>query len=706
VAVSLVTTVPFSDGTTTGGTSTTGTVPSATTAVGDTAIFFMCQNAGSSAVFTAPTGWSTVAGPDQTGSTSAERTQVYGKDLVSGDLGSSVTFSSSGSGTRTFGVLVIFRGTSLASITAPAATTNTTNTTSITSPAVTTTVASSWVVGLWAVRVATAAPAPTLSYPGTETFIDRSRTAFTASPNYTAEVSRLTTPGAAGSYGGITATASATTSNQHAYTLIVPPGGTGQSGTATAAGTGAATVGNLVTHPYAESAAGVGSVTVSGLVTKIDGVLAPAGVGSVTVTGATSGGSAAAVAGGVGSASVAAAGGTSQISFVGSAAAQTPVETPPATTSIVSALPAGVQANDLILLAVHRSQDYAISSTPTGYISLDTVVDTGTSPTATATDIYYRFADGTESTTGPTFSVATATRFIVHSAVYRGVDTTAPFIAHGGQATATSTANRVAPALTNTNTNAWAVYATALRQVASPVSFTPPTGMTERQDTDIGVTTTTNLAAEWAGTAAAIGSTGSITYTGTSSGATSISTAWAAFLKPAAVVAPVVGALSAGGTGAATIGGPVVVVVSAAGAGAASASAALPVDTIPGVDTASATGAATVGNTTVRSGTETAAGVGTATVTGLVIKIDGVLRPAGVGTATVTGLGILVAPSHVTTQATIAFNGIATATLLAVSPGIATLASDGTSDAELASDGTSTATVLAVPPGVATIQTT
>lgn len=496
-------------------------------------------------------------------------------------------------------------------------------------------------------------------------------------------------------------------------------GGTGGvpatvTGSVSALGAGGAAVSGFGVSADAPTAGGVGAATVTGRVTTF-GITVAAGVGGATVVGT---------------------GGTATISFVGAAVAQTPAETAPSTSSLGAVLPSGITADDLILVAVHRQQDYPIVATPTGYTLLDHVLDSGTSPAAADTDIYYRFADGSETTAGPTFSTASPARFIIHAAVYRGVDKAATFIAHGGQDTAgVSTASRVAPTLSNTNTRAWGVFAAAGKNITTPSSFTPPPGLIDRLDSDIGAvdtgTSTGNLSAEWADTAAQIGSTGSITYTSTSSAATANATAWAAFLKPTTGGVVQSGSVTAIAAGHATVTGFVSPsgVEAAAGVGSATVTARMTASVVAvavGAGSVAVTAVVTkstvlhpagAGGATVSAAREqlfgvTAAGVGGGSLTGSVVIVlppAGVtaVAAAGVGAAVVAGVVGIVVPPHIVVTATLVSNGLSDATLLAVPLGVATLADLGElPDADVTSDGMSTATVLPVAPGDATVQTT
>lgn len=203
------------DGQTTNVTTVNVTIP-ASAQVGDVAMFVMAQNTGS-AVFTGPAGWTSVSGPDDNNTTL--RSQVWAKQLGAGEAGTTAAFTSSASA-RLPGALSVFSGVDYAALSDAVASLTTAGTTH-TSPPVTTSAAGVGIVSFWVLRSAAAAPSPTVTLPGTHTADSLTRTAFTASPNYTIQASHLTTPGAAGNYGGLTATSSlAATSN--VYTIALP----------------------------------------------------------------------------------------------------------------------------------------------------------------------------------------------------------------------------------------------------------------------------------------------------------------------------------------------------------------------------------------------------------------------------------------------------------------------------------------------------
>jgi hypothetical protein len=201
------------------------------------------------------------------------------------------------------------------------------------------------------------------------------------------------------------------------------------------------------------------------------------------------------------------------------------------------ALPSGLADGDVLILAVHRTHDYALSSsTPAGYTHLRNILDVATTPNAAHTDFYWRACDGSEGATGPTFTTPSTTRWVIHAAAYRGVDTADPFIAENGTVTGGTTVNQEAPQVSNTDAAAWGLYAGGAR-LTSPNSWTPPTGLTERADTDGGVVSSVNMISEWADSAGPI-AVGDHSYTGVTSTAVASGTSWAAILRPVSLGGP------------------------------------------------------------------------------------------------------------------------------------------------------------------------
>lgn len=222
------------------------------------------------------------------------------------------------------------------------------------------------------------------------------------------------------------------------------------------------------------------------------------------------------------------------ISYVGSAAAIAGGGANSTVNNATATLPSGLASGDLLLLFVDRTNDFALTSgTPAGYSFLRNILDVNTTPSAAQTDIYYKICTGSETTTGPNFTASSQTRWIIHAAAYRGVNTTTPFIVQNGQGEAGTSATHAAPAITNTNASAWAVFHALTRGSATPQSWTPPTGFTERLDTDAAVAGTTNLYAITADSNAVV-ATGANTYSATATSSASAATAWAAYLNPIA----------------------------------------------------------------------------------------------------------------------------------------------------------------------------
>jgi hypothetical protein len=193
-------------------------VPSAAQA-GDVAVFAMTQNTGV-ATFTAPAGWTPLrTAPD--GVNNNLQVQVWKKQLVVADVGSSVTFQSDVSA-RLPGILLVYRGALYSQVITGAPTAAATAVLSHASPAVTTTVNETGVVNIWALRVATAAPSADLTVPGTQTLDRTVKTAFTSTPNYTLVGSHRTTPAVAGTYASQTGTSSALATSV-VFTVTLPP---------------------------------------------------------------------------------------------------------------------------------------------------------------------------------------------------------------------------------------------------------------------------------------------------------------------------------------------------------------------------------------------------------------------------------------------------------------------------------------------------
>jgi len=337
------------------------------------------------------------------------------------------------------------------------------------------------------------------------------------------------------------------------------------------------------------------------------------------------------------------------ISYVGAAAATAGSSS--TTTTATAALPTGIAAGDLLILAVHRTSDYPLTSTtPSGWVFIRNILDTGASPNAGQTDLYYRYADGTETTTGPTFTTASTTRWILHCGAYRGGSPTYPFVAEGAATQTFNVATHASPSLTNTDPAAWTVFA-VLARGASPASWTPDPALTERLDTDLGTTNSSNIYAEWSDSATTVAAD-TYTYAATASAASNIGTHWLAFLASDRVA--IAGATAT--ASASTAGGTVTAGATITGA------------TATATATARAGSIATWRGLTPWTATDPWAGpdsnpsttiVGGATATARATTAAGVLQTGsvaiGYGYATLTGNGVGLA--------TLAVNGVGAATL-------------------------------------------
>lgn len=220
MAVTYVGTATANNGQSVGFGSASFTMPGA---VGDTAIVCGTVNSGVADFTTPSADWvPLLAAPLSINGNLM--VQAWAKDLVSGDPGATFTWGTTGSVTRFPGDLVVLRGTAAGQLSVPTPTTHTTAVTSHANPALTTTINDTEIVSFWALRNATAT-APTITVPTSHTAASVSKTAFSTSPNYTLQSSYLTTPGAAGPYGGQVATTSSATSI--VLSVAAPPVGAG-----------------------------------------------------------------------------------------------------------------------------------------------------------------------------------------------------------------------------------------------------------------------------------------------------------------------------------------------------------------------------------------------------------------------------------------------------------------------------------------------
>lgn len=268
MAVTYVGGATANDGQTSAASSAVFTIPAAAQA-GDTAIVCIAQNSGA-ATFTPPSGWTSLSGPDVVSSNC--ESQVWAKDLVSGDPGSSATFTSSSSA-RLPGDMLVLRGTAAASLSVTSGSV-VTGTTSWTTPAITTTVDNSEVIAILVARTGTST-APSITTPSGNTAAATAKTAFGTSPNFTVGSfykTALASP--AGSYGGVAVTLSAAATGT-AYSLAAAPTSSAFSGSAAFSGSG--TLSTVDTPKPATSVALSGSGTLAASGTPHPGASAALG---------------------------------------------------------------------------------------------------------------------------------------------------------------------------------------------------------------------------------------------------------------------------------------------------------------------------------------------------------------------------------------------------------------------------------------------
>jgi hypothetical protein len=188
-------------GTTNQVSSISGTVPAAAVA-GDVLVIAGRQSSGVNTLSTSgPTTPSLISGPQITNSNNDA--WLWGMDMSADDLGATATISSSGAGYFD-GLLLVMSGVQTSGLIVTV-TKVTSATTSLTTPAITTTVANSEVINLYALRAASSTT-PVGTVPGSHPKDGATSTgASGASPRFSLTASHRTTPGAAGSYGGLSA---------------------------------------------------------------------------------------------------------------------------------------------------------------------------------------------------------------------------------------------------------------------------------------------------------------------------------------------------------------------------------------------------------------------------------------------------------------------------------------------------------------------
>lgn len=202
--------------------------------------------------------------------------------------------------------------------------------------------------------------------------------------------------------------------------------------------------------------------------------------------------------------------------------------------SITPPTVAGTTAGDVIICTAAQGRPLS-SFTNATYAGWTTLVNETTANGNLHTQVIYRVANGTTADNPPTMAYGTNTSASVAlTAVYRGVDTAAPFSAQGHAAHAPSGATIFAPALANASAASWAVYFGAFRGKASPATWLADAPLIEHLDTEAGLGSSNNTANLWADTNGPA-ATGTVTYSGTASVTvnTDNGRAWAGILAPA-----------------------------------------------------------------------------------------------------------------------------------------------------------------------------
>ena len=169
-----------------------------------------------------PTDWSLLQGPQTSASNLTSK--LFAKKLVSGDPGSTVSFTSSSGGARTVMAYAIIQNADLLSevVSTQAAASNTTTT--ITAPTVTTVEADCFIVTFFIARATITSPLA-ISPSGSQTEDAESNTNLGTSPNLAMSVNHANSnSGAPGSYGGFSATTSNTMTHAHSFTVAITSG--------------------------------------------------------------------------------------------------------------------------------------------------------------------------------------------------------------------------------------------------------------------------------------------------------------------------------------------------------------------------------------------------------------------------------------------------------------------------------------------------
>lgn len=159
-------------------------------------------------------------GPDVINSN--ETVYLWSLTMAAGDVGATYTISAASGAWFVGAIVAISNASSATPIVAEGQ--NTSASTTGTSPTITTTVNNSDVVNFWVARAASSTTL-SLTAPSGHTKAGEANTTNTGTPvqNYLLAVTYRTTPGAAGSYGGTTATFNQSTTGAVMYTVGLAP---------------------------------------------------------------------------------------------------------------------------------------------------------------------------------------------------------------------------------------------------------------------------------------------------------------------------------------------------------------------------------------------------------------------------------------------------------------------------------------------------
>jgi hypothetical protein len=223
-------------------------------------------------------------------------------------------------------------------------------------------------------------------------------------------------------------------------------------------------------------------------------------------------------------------------------------------TSITPSAPVGVAVGDLIIVmaAISKSGNSWANASYAGW----TMLETGLTSGSLDIQVMYRIATG--SGDAPPAMAVTATQtggMVAMVAVYRGVDTTSPFIGvPASRPEPGTTTAHVSASVTNTDPDAWGVLGGVARQVPTPLTWTADAPLLELEDADNGVANNNNVAGLWADTNGPA-ATGTFTYTGNTSAATGGAIMWSAILRPGVTFATLSGVVAMAASSGLSVGG-------------------------------------------------------------------------------------------------------------------------------------------------------